>query len=201
MTELDPQYRGLKRIKPAVQPHLVVVVGCTCAVHPEFSDTVGDASFRCDVHAAVSVPSKILCRKEGVASYVPPGSCPADLISFLSPCPECLRGVFNDRNPPGGKGFMHRLERSHLAEDVNRQESLRPGSNRFKGLDRVNVEGSGIHVDENGNRPETGDAACCGEETVRRCDNLVPSPISRAMSARRRASVPDAHPMAETPPR
>jgi hypothetical protein len=144
------------------------------SVHSEAAQPFGERIVLRDEHAAVAVSTEVLRWEEAERADRRDFTRHAPLAIDHPPGADRLRGVLDDRKPGHRSG--NRLQRRHLAEQIDRDHGLRPPRAGPGDGIRADVERVRLDVDEHGRRTDVVDRSRRREERERRRDHLVAPP-------------------------
>ena len=170
---MHAQHGRLNGVKPAVQPHLVMVRRRARSVYAKAREAFGRGVVVRRHHAAVAVSAEVLGGEERGRPQIAPAAAAYKAISVLAPRPERLRAVLDDADAALFERRDDLLHFHHLAEQMHGHEGLRLRPDLFEDFFRRDVVAVRIDVGEHGRGAGAGDRADGGEERERRGDDLV----------------------------
>ena len=141
-------------------------------------------------HAGVAIGAQVLGRIEAEAADAAQAAGALALV-FRA---DRLGGVLDDRQIVPFGDAPDRLHVGALAEQVDRQDGSGARRDLVLDLERIDVEGRRIDIDEDGPGAGAANGAGGGEESEGGQDDLVAGADLQGVRASRRASVPEPQP-------
>ena len=118
MPEFYPQHRSLNSVQPEIATHKLVKVLGPGAMIPQQSYVIGECWIVRRHHTPISKTAQVLGRKEAEAAQMPHGAGPSALV-FRT---YGLSGIFDNVQIVAVRDLHDRVDVSHLAKEVNRDD-------------------------------------------------------------------------------
>ena len=167
--QLDVEDGRLQGVQAEVAADELVEVGRSRAVDAQELQPVVEGGVVGQDHAGVAEGAQVLGGEEGEAAHVADRAAAAALVLGA----DGLGAILDDRDMAAPGDLHDGIHVGHLAEEVNGQDGLGARCDGRLDFMRVDVEGQGVDVDENGLGVEAVDDAGRGEEREGRGDDFV----------------------------
>src|SRR5437868_4679963 len=172
VAQFGPQNGGLQGIQAAIESQKFVVILRPAAVVSKDAKAIGKMRIISGDHAAVACATQVLRRKEAETTErsqtsgrlpLPPGS-------------NRLRGIFNNRQPPGLGDLKDCIHLRRQPEQMDRHDCASSSRYRFLNLPRVEIKVIRTDVDQDWPGAKPSDRSYCGHKGEGRSDHFIARP-------------------------